>query len=81
MSRHGIRHVPVTDGDDPGSRVVGILSERDLFALQRLSLKQVSTAIRAAPDIGTLRMAWRRTSAASRATCSARACGAASSPS
>jgi CBS domain-containing protein len=51
MSRYGVRHVPVTD--DAG-RVVGILSERDLFALQRLSLKQVSTAIRAAPDVATL---------------------------
>ncbi|HET9820296.1 MAG TPA: DUF294 nucleotidyltransferase-like domain-containing protein [Burkholderiaceae bacterium] len=52
MSRHGIRHVPVTDAE---GRVVGILSERDLFALQRLSLKQVSTAIRAAADVDTLR--------------------------
>jgi CBS domain-containing protein len=51
MSRHGIRHVPVAD--DAG-RVVGILSERDLFALQRLSLKQVSSAIRAAADVPTL---------------------------
>jgi CBS domain-containing protein len=51
MSRHGIRHVPVADA---GGRVVGILSERDLFALQRLSLKQVSGAIRAAPDVTTL---------------------------
>lgn len=54
MSRHGIRHVPVAD--DSG-RVVGILSERDLFALQRLSLKQVSTAIRAAADVDTLQAA------------------------
>jgi CBS domain-containing protein len=51
MSRHGIRHVPVAD--DAG-RVVGILSERDLFALQRLSLKQVSSAIRAAADVPAL---------------------------
>ncbi len=51
MSRHGIRHVPVAD--DSG-RVVGILSERDLFALQRLSMKQVSSAIRAAADVPTL---------------------------
>jgi CBS domain-containing protein len=51
MSRHGIRHVPVADD---GGRVVGIISERDLFALQRLSLKQVSGAIRAAPDVTTL---------------------------
>ncbi|MES2960531.1 MAG: DUF294 nucleotidyltransferase-like domain-containing protein [Pseudomonadota bacterium] len=52
MSRHAIRHVPVADAQ---GRIVGILSERDLFALQRLSLKQVSTAIRAAPDVATLR--------------------------
>lgn len=52
MSRQGIRHVPVTrDGV-----VVGIVSERDLFAMQRLSLKQVSTSIRAAPDLDTLRL-------------------------
>ena len=51
MSRHGIRHVPVADAS---GRVVGILSERDLFALQRLSLKQVSSAIRAAADVQTL---------------------------
>ena len=50
MSRHGIRHVPVTrDG-----RVVGMVSERDLFALQRLSLKQVSGSIRHASDLATL---------------------------
>lgn len=52
MSQHGIRHVPVTrDG-----AVVGLVSERDLFALQRLSLKQVSTAIRAAADVATLKL-------------------------
>ena len=52
MSRHGIRHVPVTRG----GVVVGIVSERDLFAMQRLSLKQVSTSIRSAPDVATLRL-------------------------
>ena len=51
MSRHGIRHVPVTEG----GRVVNIVSERDLFALQRASLKQLSTEIRSAPDEATLR--------------------------
>ncbi len=56
MSRHGIRHLPVADAS---GRVVGILSERDLFALQRLSLKQVSMAIRAAPDVAALRTAAR----------------------
>ena len=54
MSDHGIRHVPVADAS---GRVVGIVSERDLFSLQRLSLKQVSTALRAAPDVSTLRAA------------------------
>jgi CBS domain-containing protein len=50
MSRHTLRHVPVTrDG-----RVVGLVSERDLFAMQRLSLKTVSTAIRAAADVEAL---------------------------
>jgi CBS domain-containing protein len=50
MSRHGIRHVPVTEG----GRVVGIVSERDLFALQRLSIRQLSSALRSAPDAATL---------------------------
>ena len=52
MSRHGIRHVPVTEG----GRLVNIVSERDLFAVQRLSLKQVSTQIRAAGDLTTLQV-------------------------
>ncbi len=50
MSKHGIRHVPVTrDGV-----AIGMVSERDLFAMQRLSLKQVSTSIRSAADVDTL---------------------------
>jgi CBS domain-containing protein len=52
MSTHGIQHVPVTrDG-----RLVGIVSERDLFALQRLSLKQVSSSIRNAASVDALRV-------------------------
>ena len=51
MSRHGVRHVPVTER----GRLVSIVSERDLFALQRLSIKQLSTQLRAAPDLATLR--------------------------
>lgn len=47
MSSRGIRHVPVTrDG-----RAVGVVSERDLFALQRLTLKQVSSRLRNALDV------------------------------
>jgi CBS domain-containing protein len=47
MSRHGIRHLPVTEG----GVVVNMVSERDLFALQRLSLSHVGTNIRQAPDL------------------------------
>ncbi|MDZ4127571.1 MAG: DUF294 nucleotidyltransferase-like domain-containing protein, partial [Hydrogenophaga sp.] len=50
MSSRGIRHVPVTRA----GRAVGVVSERDLFALQRLSLKQVSSGLRNAPDVQTL---------------------------
>jgi CBS domain-containing protein len=50
MSSKGIRHVPVTRG----GVAIGIVSERDLFAMQRLSLKHVSTAIRAAGDVAAL---------------------------
>ena len=44
MSRRGIRHVPVMRE----GRVVGIVSERDLFSMQRLSIKQAGAAIRKA---------------------------------
>ena len=53
MSRHGVRHVPVCEG----GRLVNIVSERDLFALQRLSLKQLSSRIRAAHDLLALQRA------------------------
>ena len=50
MSRHTIRHVPVTrDG-----AVVGMVSERDLFAMQRMSIHHVSSAIRSAKDEAAL---------------------------
>ncbi|MBT9457618.1 MAG: CBS domain-containing protein [Burkholderiaceae bacterium] len=51
MSRHGLRHVPVVEQ----GRLVNVVSERDLFAMQRLSLKQVSGAIRSAADVPALR--------------------------
>jgi CBS domain-containing protein len=50
MSRHGFRHLPVTEN----GHVTGIVSERDVFAMQRLSLEQVSGAIRGARDQRTL---------------------------
>jgi len=51
MSRYGIRHIPVTkDGI-----AVGLVSEHDLFAMQKQSLKGVSSSIRAANDIEALK--------------------------
>ena len=41
MSEHGIRHVVVTTDD----RVAGLVSERDLFALQRVGIAALSAAI------------------------------------
>ena len=50
MLRHGIRHVPLTQG----GRVVSLVSERDLFALQRRSLRELGGALRSAPDLAAL---------------------------
>ena len=50
MSRHGIRHVPLTRQ----GRLVGVVSERDLFALQKQSLGGLGSALRAAPDTQAL---------------------------
>ena len=51
MARHGVRHVVVTG---EGGRVSGVVSERDLFGLQRLSVRELASAIRRAPDLGSL---------------------------
>ncbi len=48
MARQGIRHVVVLDGD---GRVAGVVSERDLFSLQRLSVRELASALRRAPDV------------------------------
>jgi CBS domain-containing protein len=50
MSRHGIRHLPVVDQ----GRLVNLVSERDLFALQRQSLKGLGLAIRGAAGLQAL---------------------------
>ena len=51
MSRFGIRHVPITRE----GKVIGMVSERDLFAMQRLSLQQLSSSLRQAPSVDALR--------------------------
>jgi CBS domain-containing protein len=50
MARHGIRHVVVTrDG-----RLSGVISERDLFALQRVGLARTAERIRSSIDLQAL---------------------------
>jgi CBS domain-containing protein len=53
MATTGHHQVIVTDH----GRVRGIVSERDLFSLQRVSLQQVHRAIRSARSIGSLKRA------------------------
>jgi len=50
MAEHRIRHVLVMDE----GRLLGVVSERDLFALQRLGLGELTMEIRLADDIGAL---------------------------
>jgi CBS domain-containing protein len=51
MARRGLRHLLVVDQDD---RLAGIVSQNDLFALQRVGVKEVSQEIRDAKDIASL---------------------------
>ena len=44
IAQHGIRHVPVMDG----SALLGVVTERDLFALQRIGIRSIHRAIAAA---------------------------------
>ncbi|MEN6629516.1 MAG: DUF294 nucleotidyltransferase-like domain-containing protein [Sulfuricella sp.] len=53
MAKHGFRHVLVTEA----GKLVGIISEKDLFTLQRVGLHQVSLAIRSATGIDALKQA------------------------
>lgn len=54
MATHGIRHVLVTDAE---GRLTGVVSERDLFALQRVGLRQIRQSIESAPDVEALQQA------------------------
>ena len=54
MAEHSIRHVPVMAGD-PGQRTLaGVVSERDLFAMQRLTVRQLAVTVRRAGDVGAI---------------------------
>ena len=51
MAKESLRHVLVTKAD---GTLHGLVSERDLFSLQRVGLRQLSTSLRQANDIATL---------------------------
>ncbi|HQS59244.1 MAG: prohead protease [Gallionellales bacterium 35-53-114] len=51
MAREGFRHVLVTEAD---GTLRGIVSERDLFSLQRVGLRQLSTSLRQAGSVAEL---------------------------
>ncbi len=50
MVRRGIRHILVMEGN----RLVGVVSEKDLFSLQRISMRQLSSAIQSAESLDAL---------------------------
>ncbi|MBU1235635.1 MAG: CBS domain-containing protein [Gammaproteobacteria bacterium] len=54
MASRGIRHLLVTDAD---GQLSGVISERDLFALQRVGLGQVRRAIDSAQNVEELQHA------------------------
>lgn len=56
MAAHGIRHLIIIDD---GGKLTGVISERDLFALQRVGLGQVRRKIEKAENAFTLKSAMR----------------------
>ncbi len=56
MASRGIRHLLLTD---EAGRLSGVISERDLFALQRVGVGQVRRAIESADSLRSLKLALR----------------------
>jgi CBS domain-containing protein len=50
MAKHGFRHVLVVEN----KKLVGLVSEKDLFALQRVGLRQIGSSIRHAETVEAL---------------------------
>jgi CBS domain-containing protein len=53
MAKQGFRHVLVVEDE----RLVGLVSEKDLFALQRIGLRQIGSTIRHADSVEVLQQA------------------------
>ncbi|MCK9987370.1 MAG: CBS domain-containing protein [Azoarcus sp.] len=56
MATHGVRHLLVVDSE---GRLQGVVSERDLFTLQRIGLRQIRSSIEGADDLEALQRASR----------------------
>jgi CBS domain-containing protein len=54
MARAGVRHVVIVDAE---ARLAGIVSQNDLFGLQRIGVKGISNEMQAAKDVEGLRSA------------------------
>ena len=54
MATHGVQHLLVIDAE---GRLLGVVSEQDLFSLQRISLRQVRASIESARNAEALRRA------------------------
>ena len=54
MAMHNIRHVLVLDAE---GKVAGMVSERDLFTLQRVGMRQIRESIETAPSLDKLKQA------------------------
>lgn len=59
MARHGIHHLLLVDG----GRLAGVISEKDLFAIKRMSVQGITAAIANARDIAALKLAGRNIAA------------------
>jgi len=55
MARHGIHHLLLVADE----KLVGVISEKDLFAIRRMSVQSIANAIAHAADIDTLKLAGR----------------------
>ena len=53
IAQRGVRHLPVTDG----GKVIGVITERELFALQRVSVRSIHRTIANAASTVQLRQA------------------------
>lgn len=50
MAHYGIRHLPILDG----GKLIGVVTERDLFALQRVSMREIRRTIAGSNDLPAL---------------------------